>query len=117
MYDPQIFFAKNRHQITYKGNMIWDISFFFGETIRHPVHLDTSNLQTYQKWCAIDENDGKIHITTEIIDIDEEIPSEWKPKHIHWTEFPEDTRVGWRGPIMLWSELENLPQVYYKKND
>jgi hypothetical protein len=31
---------------------------------------------------------------------------------LHWTNFPETTRVGWRGPIMLWKKLENMPDVY-----
>ncbi len=115
-YEPQIFFKSNHHKITYKGDMKWDIHFNFGETIEHPIHLDVSELNTYWIWCAIDGTDGKIHITNEIVKNGEKIPPHWKPKHIHWTEFSDNTRVGWRGPMMLWDELNNLSSVYYKKN-
>lgn len=43
-YDPKVFFAENRHKLTYKGNMVWDICFPHGETIEHLVHLDTTSL-------------------------------------------------------------------------
>lgn len=111
-YDPEEFFEQNRHQITYLGNMKWDIKFPFGETIAHPIHLDTSSLQTNWRWVAVEE-DGFIHITTEVVNEGEEIPSHWEPKHMHWSEFPDTTIVGWRGPIMLWDNLKNMPQVYY----
>jgi hypothetical protein len=29
-----------------------------------------------------------------------------------WNDFPDNTRVGWRGPMMLWSNVENAPDVY-----
>ena len=32
---------------------------------------------------------------------------------MHYDWFPKETRVGWRGPIMFWSELEGLPDVYW----
>ncbi|AYV75426.1 MAG: hypothetical protein Terrestrivirus1_300 [Terrestrivirus sp.] len=99
-YDPCVFFKSNRCKLTYKGDMQWDIYFDFGDTFTHPVHLDVSSLQTDWTWYPIDELDGKIH-------------SDWTTKHIHWTEFPDTTRVGWRGPIMLWDKLKDLPQIYY----
>lgn len=112
-YSAEEFFKFNRHQLTYKGDMKWDIHFNFGETFEHPVHLNTDHLQTFSRWCKVDEKDGKIHITSEYLPQGmSEIPSIWKPKHIHWTEFPDTTRVGWRGPIMLWSKLKDCPSVY-----
>jgi len=112
-YDPWKFFKANRHKVTYRGNMSWNIHFNFGEIILHPIHLNTENLETNWKWCAIDETDGKIHIKTEIVKDGEEIPEHWEEKHMHWTEFPDSTRVGWRGPMMFWKELENMPKVKY----
>lgn len=56
-----------------------------------------------------------VHITTEVLNIGEEIPSHWLPKHIHWTEFPDSTRVGWRGPIMMWDKLTDLSKVYLSR--
>jgi len=112
-YSPEEFFTKNRHKLVYRGNLTWDIHFRFGEVIEHPVHLNTEHLQTYCRWCAVDEKDGKIHITSEYLPRGQDkIPICWRAKHIHWTKFPETTRVGWRGPIMLWEKLKNCPQVY-----
>ena len=31
----------------------------------------------------------------------------------HWTMFPLNTLVGWRGPMIPWSKLSDLPKVYY----
>lgn len=35
-------------------------------------------------------------------------------KKTHWTEFPTDTRIGWRGPMMRWSDVEkSRKQIYW----
>jgi len=34
-----------------------------------------------------------------------------KPKS--WTEYPETTHVGWRGPMILWSDVKKMPGIYY----
>ena len=31
----------------------------------------------------------------------------------HWTNFPETTRVGWRGHFVLWSKLETMPNIIW----
>jgi len=119
-YDPQTFFKANRCTLKYLGDMKWNITMGWGETFEHPVHLDLSNTpKTNWNWMPInfDErayeptNDGKVHITTEI----GEKGDDWTEQHIHWTEFPDDTRVGWRGPIMRWSDLESQPNVYWNE--
>jgi len=115
LYDSKEFFKENRHKITYQGYIKWDIHFPYGETIQHPVHLNTSGLETNWEWYAISQQDGYVNITNEILKSGEIIPKHWKSKRIHWTEFPETTRVGWRGPIMLWEDLDKMPNVYYKK--
>jgi len=99
-YNPQIFFQCNKHKLTYKGNMIWDIDFNHGETFRHPVHIEHEK----NKWRAID-NDGNVYSGC----------SDCETKKIlqHWSEYPGNSRVGWRGPAMLWDKLNGLPQVYW----
>jgi hypothetical protein len=32
---------------------------------------------------------------------------------IHWLEFDDSTRIGWRGPIMLWTDVINGMDVYW----
>lgn len=31
----------------------------------------------------------------------------------HWTSFPETTCVGWRGHFVLWSKLDQMPNIGY----
>lgn len=111
LYNAETFFEENHHQIKYKGNMEWEIIFNFGETYTHKIHLDVSNLNTYWKWYGLSD-DNKIHITQEILKDNQKIPKHWKKKHAHYSEFSDNTRVGWRGPIMLWDKLKKMPQVY-----
>jgi len=112
LYDAQEFFKDQRATLIYKGNMEWTIAFCWGESFDHPIHLNVEHLETYWTWMGI-KNDGMIHIENEIIDKDSRIPDGWREKHIHWTNFPKSARAGWRGPIMLWNKLKELPKVYY----
>ena len=34
-----------------------------------------------------------------------------------WTEYPTDTRVGWRGPCVLTKTLKIMPQIFYVDDD
>lgn len=34
------------------------------------------------------------------------------PREISWTEFPIDTGIGWRGPMVLYQYLNYLPNIY-----
>lgn len=31
----------------------------------------------------------------------------------HWTKFPPKTKVGWRGPMLLWEKVKTQPKVYW----
>lgn len=106
-YNPQDFFKYNHCKIIYQGNMEWDIDFSFA-VYRHCIELDTSSLNIRWGWMPIENGN---------IETDEWIPSgnetiDSKDKDLHWTTFPDTTRVGWRGPIMLWDKLKNMSQVY-----
>ena len=36
-------------------------------------------------------------------------------KKTHYTELPSETPVGFRGPMILWKELGNLPKIYFSE--
>lgn len=93
VYDPETFFSENRCKCIYKGDLKWDIVFGFGQTIQHPLHL---NIDDY--WLPIDN--GYVNVPN-------------GPK-VLWYAFPDTTRIGWRGPVMLWNQLAKMPKVYYK---
>lgn len=109
-YNPKDFFASNHHCIEYLGNYKWDVNFNFGETFTHPIHLDVSSMNTNWTWCPL-END-RTKISHEMLNISDEFTPNKKAPQKHITEFDKNTRVGWRGPIMLWNELNNLSNVY-----
>ncbi len=113
LYNPKVFFRENKHKIIYKGDMIWDIHFPDGKTIEHPIHFDISILdKAYSYFVSNDKimlgrwrepKDGKVGV----IDNNKNI------KYIHWTDLPENTKVGWQGSIMLWDKLRQMPNVYF----
>lgn len=101
-YDAQEFFKSNRNQITYLDNYEWNIHFNYGETLKHPVHVI---FEENNCWREIINNtvrsfNFEYNSTVSLTPID---------------TFPDCTRVGWRGPIMLWDKLDNLPQVYLRR--
>jgi hypothetical protein len=38
----------------------------------------------------------------------------WTYQKQHWTSFPRETRVGWRGHMVLWSKLDELPNIIWQ---
>ena len=106
-YPPTEFFSECKTKLIYMGNYKWKIHYSFGQIAEHSIHLNVEHLQTNWKCAAITSEDHKIHITNEMMNSGENIPVGWKKKHIHWDEFPKTTRVGWRGPMMLWENLKD----------
>jgi hypothetical protein len=116
-YPPLEFFSKNRYTLVYLGDFEWDIVFPW-ETIKHPIHLSLESLNINYTWAALG-NDGIIHIDqyrtkdakgliSSLIEV---------PIHKHYSTFPSNTRIGWRGPIILSEKLTSLPNVFYSRRD
>ena len=56
----------------------------------------------------IDKKDCMLHMETDIWDEgkgETGLPKHWKPKHIHMYKLHDNVKIGWRGPMMLWSKL------------
>ena len=34
-------------------------------------------------------------------------------REVRWDEFPLDTPVGWRGPMILWEDVKTMPDIYW----
>ena len=34
-------------------------------------------------------------------------------KRLHWSALPKTTPIGWRGPMVLWENLENAPMLFH----
>nr|QBK86564.1 MAG: hypothetical protein LCMAC102_03590 [Marseillevirus LCMAC102] len=63
-------------------------------------------MDTNWEWCPI-ENEYIVLDTNTIKHKIVKIPI----KKFHWKSFDEKTRIGWRGPIMLWKDVKN--KIYY----
>ena len=101
------FFAKNKATLTYKGDFVWNIAYNYGETIEHPIHFYTSGLgSTRSIWVPLDVENGSISIKT----LEDSIP---RKKRIQCLELPKSTRIGWRGPMILWKHVSILSKVHW----
>lgn len=57
-------------------------------------------MDTNWTWWELKNN--KILITHKILNIDEELTPNKKAPQKDISEFDKNTRIGWKGPIMLW---------------
>ncbi len=112
------FFAKNKATLTYKGAYVWDIAYNYGETIEHPIHFWISGLVNNENtsgntirrswWVPLDVEKGSISIKT----LEDGVPFPRKIR-IQCQELPKSTKVGWRGPMILWKHLSILSKVHW----
>jgi len=36
-----------------------------------------------------------------------------KPIEIYWNNYDKNTNIGWRGPMLLWTDVLKSPMIYY----
>ena len=94
-FRPEKFFKTEKDTITYQGNMQVG-SKHLNKPDNKSWGLDIEYAKN--KWSTL--FDGNL------------IMKNKSPKH--WTKFNENTPVGYRGPMILWSDLKKLPKLYYK---
>lgn len=92
-YKATEFFKHNRVKVKYLGNMKWLLKMSWGE-FEHSVHINTCKSHFWPV-----DDDQMIRLNKIMIDV---------------KTLPTKTRVGWRGPMMLWKHLESMPKVYNK---
>lgn len=112
---PQEMFEDNQAKITSLGGYRWKIEFDWGETIEESFHVNVSSLNTNWNWVPIE--DGEVVIDHEVLVSGESLPDDdFKEFRHSWKKIHPRTRVGWRGPIIRWSDLEGLSKVYWEKS-
>jgi hypothetical protein len=102
-YDPKVFFERNRRELIYKGDMSWDIVFPFG-TINHPVHIEIRP----NYWCPVDADWQQIRDGCTVCSKEEAEGITYDLQSL-----PDSTRIGWRGPIIRWKDIDIKGEVYY----
>jgi hypothetical protein len=95
-YYPEKFFKSEKDTITYQGNMQVG-SKHLNEPDNKSWGLDIEYAKN--KWSTL--FDGNLHSKG----------NTHSPKH--WSKFNPSTPVGYRGPMILWSDLKKLPKIYY----
>jgi hypothetical protein len=115
-YDPEEFFEYNKWKIKYLGDYKWDLIAPWNETYEHPIHLDITDLGLNYFWSPLDGANGdqiimkSDSVSGKIVKLDE-------PIIMHVSDFPDDTRIGWRGPIMKWSDVASGGPVFWNKDN
>lgn len=115
-YVPSDMFSDMHYTLTKKDDVSWDITYPFGETNNHPIHVSVSHLPTNWKYMEINKDDHMLHIERDVCKDDKKLPTHWQSKHIHMDDLHDNIEVGWRGPMMLWNILEkkyNDVSVFY----
>ena len=113
-YKPSYFFSANKHTITYIGDLNWIIHYPSGEDNQHRVEIDVKKYDNGWTWMPVD-CDGP-YLTLDSISSNGRIINvpKNKQKRIHLSKLDNSTKIGWRGPIMLWDDLrKHKDKVYY----
>jgi hypothetical protein len=83
-----------------------------------PLENKKEAIQTeiFYKWQEKDEE----HHTSYIQEFDFEYKkNNWYPlengkyKNKYWFNYPDDTHIGWRGPMILWKHIDKLPKIVH----
>jgi hypothetical protein len=97
-YTPEEFFETNRRTLTIVGHpMAWEIEFPSGT---HQHHMELCIDDEGNKWRPI-RCDGSV------------MGADDSENNGMWADWDDDTRVGWRGPMMLWDRLAGKADVTY----
>ena len=104
LYEPAEFFKYNKATIRYNGGNTWIIN--MGSTCEYYEHFIEVNVVDIRPknsnltWCPIDEKGN--------------IPIKKYNKKINFNNIPCNTKIGWRGPMILWDKIINLGNKVYK---
>ena len=104
-YDPQEFFDYNKCTIVNKGDFVWEIQFPTKKDYEGPIDVNISkDLETKYTWYPLDSD--KVLRAKSVNGKKIEIPM---------SLMPPTTRIGYNGPMMLWSKLPEFGKVYFEK--
>ena len=92
LVEPQRFFRDNWAIYTHTSNLRGKIEYSFGYEREFEFDLE------YEAGSWSPLVDGQLNK---------------KHRRRHYTDFDSSTRVGWRGPMVLWDKLITLPKVYW----
>lgn len=89
-YPAEEFFSANRVKVKWCGNSKWEIMFYEDLRVIHDIEIALSDYIWTSLYSNLDPN-------------------------FVLEDLPDDIRVGWRGPMMLWKNLKNVGQIFYER--
>lgn len=98
-YKPSYFFKENHHKITKKSDFEMEIAYKQGYTVDQNLEVETSKWSKKYIWVLV--KDGYVDIPDEKV-------------KVKWSDISNKTRVGFRGPTMLWKDVKSGPDVYWE---
>lgn len=102
-YKPEHFFRENTATYVHAQNMKGKLT-FHGIDYTRDFEFDVE----YDKDCWYPLEDGCLPKEDE-----QKLAPFSFPEPKPYTDFPTTTRVGWRGPMILWEKVKELPDIYW----
>jgi len=103
LYEPKKFFKKNTASIKYIGGNTWNIKYSGGNQVCHYIEVNTVDIKSKRNdttWAPIDDK-GDVCCINSL-------------KKVNFKDLPSNTRIGWRGPMILWSVIVNFDKKVYQ---
>jgi len=104
LYDPVDFFKNNKSTIQYNGGKTWKVT-MDGDENEHFIEVN-----------VVDIRPKNSKLTWMPIDKEGNICMEKNAKKINLNDISNDTRIGWRGPMIQWDKIASLGKKVYKAN-
>jgi len=109
LFDPEVFFRYNSATYTHCSGLKGSIHYYWNEEDYEEKDFEFD--LEYQKDMWYPLQDGCLPPQ------DSQGFSTFKfDTHKPWEEFPPSTRVGFRGPMLLWQKLSQTPKVWWYKD-
>lgn len=112
-YKAVDFFRKNKTRIEKTGEFNWKMYWDWdikGQCLDQAIEILHPDIKvwnpTKEGYYEIDEDEIDLFLPRRLHD-------EWLHKKIHYSDFNRNTRIGWRGDMILWDKVINLPDVHY----
>jgi hypothetical protein len=101
-YEPEIFYRYNRGTYVHDKDLMGKLIFHWKDTTEVDENFEFHLEYLPKNWYPI--MDGKLSTSTSTM-----------PLNQHWSNFSPDTKVGYRGPMIPWCKLKEMPNIYLKR--
>ncbi len=106
LYDPELFFRYNTATYTHNEGLQGNIIYHWRDQDSQDYRFEFEIEYEKDRWYPLE--DGQLPKT------DPQGFSSFSYQNPKlWSSFPQTTRIGWRGPMLLWEKVRDQPKVYW----